>query len=74
MHPYHAAEKIGIKDAYQPVIMTNGTIVVKISPSLNVWVISRNNSVPYLKNTLKYFVYTHSASFEIQNGGCMIRV
>ena len=34
MHPYHAAENDGIKDAYLSVIMKSGTIVVKIYVTL----------------------------------------
>ena len=62
--------------AYLSVIMTNATIVVKICPALIFPGLSRNESARHLKKTihLEYLVYTCPASFEMQKGGCMIRV
>ena len=63
-----------IAAVYLSLIMTNGTIVVKIYLTLIFWVICRNKSICHLYNTHKYIVNDCPALFQFQHGSCMIRL
>lgn len=56
------------------VIMEHCRIVIKIYLTLIFQLMSRNMRECHLLNAHKYLVYACTASFQIENGGCVMRV
>ena len=82
MIPYNAAAILDLKQGWTGIKTAKiandhqcaPMIVVKIYLISGFHVKSRNESAHYLLNKHKYLIYACPASFQIQNGGCVIKV